>query len=74
MFISRVPLNGARRTALEIMASPNKMHGAVEAAFAPVPDCDFLSACQSGQDFAEGEFSGESIAPSGEPRCLALRC
>ena len=56
MFISRVPLNGARRAALEVMTSPNKMHGAVEAAFAPVPDCDFLSACQSGQDFAEGRI------------------
>lgn len=56
MFISRVPLNGARRAALEIMTSPNKMHGAVEAAFVPVPDRDFLSECRLGQDFAEGRI------------------
>ena len=39
MFISRMPLNGARPQAAAIISSPNRMHAAVEAAFPPVvPD------------------------------------
>lgn len=36
MYISRMALNGARRSAMEIIASPNKMHAAVEASFPPL--------------------------------------
>lgn len=35
MFLSRVPLNGARRGGAELIASPNKLHAAVEASFPP---------------------------------------
>ena len=35
MYISRIPLNAARRGAAELMASPYKMHAAVEHAFPP---------------------------------------
>lgn len=35
MYISRVPLNGVRRGAMELLTSPSKMHGAVEASFPP---------------------------------------
>lgn len=40
MYISRMPINGARRSAMELIASPNRMHAAVEAAYPPVADCD----------------------------------
>lgn len=36
MYISRVPLNGARRAAMELLTSPSKMHGAVESSFPPL--------------------------------------
>lgn len=35
MFISRVPLNAARFSARQLMASPHRMHAAVEGAFPP---------------------------------------
>ncbi|MBS5451122.1 MAG: type I-E CRISPR-associated protein Cas6/Cse3/CasE [Coriobacteriia bacterium] len=35
MYISKLPLNSARRGAMELIASPNKMHAAVEHAFPP---------------------------------------
>lgn len=35
MFISRVPLNAARFSARQLMASPYRMHAAVESAFPP---------------------------------------
>lgn len=38
MYISRMPLNGVRPAALELMGSPSKMHGAIEAAFPPSLD------------------------------------
>lgn len=38
MYISRVPLNGARRSAMEVISSPYKMHAAVEASFPPLLD------------------------------------
>lgn len=44
MYISRMPINGARRSAMEIIASPNKMHAAVEASYPPVADSD---ACEN---------------------------
>ena len=40
MYISRMPINGARRSAMEIIASPNIMHAAVEASYPPVADSD----------------------------------
>lgn len=43
MYISRVPLNGARHAAMELISSPSKMHGAVESSFPPMAPESALS-------------------------------
>ncbi|WP_322354160.1 type I-E CRISPR-associated protein Cas6/Cse3/CasE [Paratractidigestivibacter sp.] len=50
MYITRMALNGARRSAMEIIASPNKMHAAVEASFPPLAASNI-----SGTDQDRGE-------------------
>ena len=49
MYISRMALNGARRSAMEVIASPNKMHAAVEAAFPPLAPSASASGDEDGR-------------------------
>lgn len=54
MYISRMALNGARRSAMEIIASPNKMHAAIEASFPPIQNSSLGGFSDCENDGVEG--------------------